>query len=119
MNGSYQQRRTNGMFSPQLNAIFIKYQNDSYELLWTMIHELFHKKDSVTYAKRFANIKTYESFAAMESKIFKPKVYEFIKEGVDLSEISRYASSSFFKGKYDEVYTEIRTAKLMGRKKGK
>lgn len=110
---------TNGMFSPQLNAIFIKYHNDSYELLWTMIHELFHKKDSVTYAKRFANNKTDESFVAMERKIFKPKVYEFIKEGVDLSEISRYASSSFFKGKYDEVYTEIRTAKLMGRKKGK
>lgn len=106
------------MFSPQLNAIFIKYHNDSYELLWTMIHELFHKKDSVTYAKRFANNKTDESIAAMESKIFKPKVYKLIKEGVDISEISRYAYLSFFDGKYDEVYTEIRTAKLMGRKRG-
>ncbi len=59
----------------------------------------FTKKDSVTYAKRFANIKTYESLAAMESEIFKPKVDKFIKEGVDISEISEYASLSFLDGK--------------------
>ena len=87
-----------GLFKPEINTVFIKYQVDDFQFMWTMIHELIHKKDFLS--KR-------------GSKELKPYVLKFLADGGNLMDISRYAKDSFDDGLYDEVYTEIRTRTIM------
>lgn len=102
-----------GLFIPRINTVFIKYQVDDFQFMWTMIHELIHKKDFLSYTKRKAHAINDTALIKREKAKFKSKVLKFIAEGGKIGDVSDYATEKMREGEYDEVYTEIRTKKIM------
>ena len=81
--------------------------------MWTMIHELTHKKDFLSYTKRKAHAINDMALIKREKAKFKSKVLNFIANGGKIGDVSDYAIKKMREGEYDEVYTEIRTKKIM------
>lgn len=76
----------------------------------TILHELIHWMDAEEY-KKTGNISNTEEFRQYLKDLreeCKIKLDELEVTEENVGEISRYAEISYIKGKYDEVYTELR-----------
>ena len=86
-----------------------------YNLDVTMVHELFHWKDAKDYREKFGEItqdKRNEYFS-YRNRVSGENVKKLLRK-YTLEDISAYSSKSLGLGKYDEVYTELRTYLLNG-----
>ena len=77
--------------------------------LSTIVHELIHWKDAAAYRRRHPDMAGYADWINRNSK---KKIAELAKKGYNIT-VSRYANDMRKIGKYDEVYTEIRTKQLL------
>ena len=83
----------------------------------TYVHELFHWKDAEEYKKSHGQIRDAEEQDEYNTYIKFKCGDELINEGItdteDARSLSRYANKSFLDNDFEEVYTELRTKKLL------
>ncbi|WP_230267058.1 minor capsid protein [Allobaculum fili] len=81
----------------------------------TMIHELFHWKDAKEYREKICEItqETRNEYFSYRHRYAEEKVLKYLPK-YDLENISAYSAKTLGLGKYDEVYTELRTFLLSG-----
>lgn len=80
-----------------------------------MIHELFHWKDAKEYREKICEItqETRNEYFSYRHRYAEEKVLKYLPK-YDLENISAYSAKTLGLGKYDEVYTELRTFLLSG-----
>ena len=83
----------------------------------TYVHELFHWKDAMEYKKKHGPIQDEDALDEF-NKYSRAKDRKIInREGInspeDALKLSEYAHQSYIDNDYDEVYTELRTKKLL------
>ena len=83
----------------------------------TYVHELFHWKDAVEYRKTIGPIQDRET--QDEYNIYRRETAHVLatREGIrspeDALKLSEYAHDRYIDNDFDEVYTELRTKKLL------
>lgn len=81
--------------------------------LSTIVHELYHLLDARVYSKKYGKITNQEKYVKDIIKISKVKVEKLLQKGYNMSKISDYATRMLYLRRYDEVYTEYRTKRLL------
>lgn len=82
--------------------------------LSTYVHEYIHWRDAQSYRTGYGAITNNSEYLNWIRHKSKKKIDNLIKRGYNVNEISRYATSEYNKGKYDEMYTEYRVKQLLG-----
>lgn len=81
--------------------------------LSTFLHELLHWDDAEKYRLAHGGQLNQGEYIAELIEEHKKIVEKLEKKGYNLRRTSEYASYSYFKGRFDEVYTEFRVKKLL------
>ena len=102
-----------GRFDAKNNIIFIKaLANDELQRHMS-IHEIYHLKDALEYKEKFGYIESNEELINYNCKRGKKQLDKLGISGDTVGSISPYAYKSYYNKRYDEVYTEYRTKKIL------
>lgn len=98
--------------TPEFRAQMARSENR----LSTALHECLHWFDADDYRRSHGNITVdnYESeYLPYIRNKFKKKLDKLRESGYNIYGISKYATDSYTKGFYDEIYTEYRVDKML------
>ena len=107
---------TGGRFDPESNTMFIKQMVDKEKQQHVIVHESFHGKDYLDFISKGGQYTDKASYIAEISRKSKTKLDALGVTEYNVGDISGYASVMYRQGRFDEVYTEYRTAKVMRRR---
>ncbi len=112
VSGSYLAVKDRFIFSKEL---LLQNYEDAYKEnpLTCFIHECIHRKDAQKYISKYGEIRQQEDYLKWIKEECKKRIEKLVKKGYDINGISKYASVSYTRGEYDEVYTEYRMKKIM------
>ena len=74
---------------------------------------MIHWRDAQRYKEAHGSIDGYIDYIRLQSK---KHIDKLIESGYNIEEISKYASDSYLKGRFDEVWTEYRVIQILGGK---